>query len=47
MHNIEYYALELKKKLFYIKLGESVTHGLSHKEMIVILSYVQGTYNKY
>lgn len=45
MHYIEYCALD--RKTFYIKLGESVTHGLSHKEMIAILSYVQGIYNKY
>lgn len=41
-----YRVLCLRKKI-KIKLGESVTLGLSHKEMIAILSYVQGIYNKY
>ncbi len=40
-----YMLCSIRKK--NIKLGESVTHGLSHEEVIVILSFVQEIYNKY
>lgn len=45
MHQ-RYCALTSNEKKI-IKLGESVTHGLSHKEVIVILSFVQEIYYKY